>query len=365
MDENNKKNELPENQENQTAAESNEAAEGGALDMENEEKRAFPTEGDEFPPEDFRDEPQQEPAPEAVAEPANQAKANPLPWFLFAASLIAIAVILYMGQAKDGGLGGAAAKVNGEEITKQQVYDILFKQGGEGALDSLITDKLVEQDVAKKKVQINDADVDAELKTIRDRFGSDEEFDTAMKQNGYTMDSLKKGIRQQLGVSKLFESQMDLSEDKLKEYFDKNRASYDTAEQLEVSHILIEKKEDADKALAELKGGADFAAVAKEKSLDTSNKDNGGSLGFIAKGQGYDPAFEEAAFKLNKGELSGVVQSSFGYHIIKVTDKKEAVQATFEGKKEEVRKNMVNEEVQTKANEWLEGLRKEAKIEKL
>ncbi|MNP31915.1 Foldase protein PrsA 1 precursor [compost metagenome] len=187
-----------------------------------------------------------------------------------------------------------------------------------------------------------------------------------MEQSGFTLDSLKSEIRKNQEISKIFESKMDLTDAKLKEYFDKNVDQYNTPEQLMISHILVEKKEDADKILADLKAGADCAAVAKEKSTDTGSKDSGGSLGsFISRGQGLDQAFEDAAFKLNKGEMSGVVQSSFGYHIIKVMDKKDAVQANFDKQKEDVKKNMVSEEVQTKGAEWLENIKKDAKIEKL
>jgi foldase protein PrsA len=365
MEDNNKKNGAPDNEESFDGQEGAVREESVNNEETAEERVTIPTEGDEFGPEAFEDEEPVEASPQseaAAAQTVQPAKANPLPWFLFAASLVAIAVILYLGQ---NGLSGTAAKINGEKVSKQELYDIMFKQSGDAALDSLITEKLIAQEVDKKKVKVEEADIEAELKTIKGQFPDEDQFNNALKQSGYTLETLKNQIRTEAQVNKIFESQMDLSDTKLKEYFDKNVSRYDAAEQLEVSHILVEKKEDADKLLADLKAGADFAAVAKEKSTDPGSKDNGGSLGFVSRGQGLDQAFEDAAFKLNKGELSQVVQSSFGYHIIKVTDKKEAVKANFEEKKADVRKNMVQEEVQTKASEWLENLKKDAKIEKL
>ncbi|WP_438444240.1 peptidylprolyl isomerase [Gorillibacterium sp. sgz5001074] len=323
---------------------------------------------DEFGPEAFEDEPEEELdlAEQDMAAAAAPAKSSKLPWFLFAASVVAIGVLLVTGpQWNGGGMKGDAATVNGQKITKDELYQVMVKQAGEAALDNLITEKLINQEADKKKVQITDQDIEGELKDIKAQFPDDAAFNDALTQNKLTLDSLKEQIRTQVKVNKIFEGQMDLSDAKQKEYFDKNKDRYGQPEQIEVSHILVAKKEDADKLLADLKGGADFAKAAKEKSTDPGSKDNGGSLGFVAKNQGLDPAFEEAAFKLGKGEMSGVVQSSFGYHIIKVTDKKAAVVANYDEKKGQVKKDMVSEEVNTKAGEWLQKLKTDAKIVKL
>ncbi len=362
MEDNNRKNDGLEQDGNQAGStpEENQTAEQA------DREQAFPTVGDEFGPEAFADDPAEERVEATAVAAAAPAKANPLPWFLFAITLAALAVVLYLGQTGKAGVSGAAATVNGEKVTKQELYDAMYKQGGQATLDSLISEKLVTQEVDKAKVKVDEAAIEAELAQIKTQFPDEAQFNSAMEQSGFTLDSLKAEIRKNQEISKIFESKMDLSDAKLKEYFDKNVEQYNSPEQLMISHILVEKQEDADKILADLKGGADFSAVAKEKSTDTGSKDNGGSLGsFISRGQGLDQAFEDAAFKLNKGEMSGVVQSSFGFHIIKVMDKKEAVQANFDKQKEDVKKNMVGEEVQTKGAEWLENLKKDAKIEKL
>lgn len=361
MEDNNKKNEGQEQNGDLAASMPEENETAGQADAE----QAYPTVGDEFGPEAFAEEAVEE-RTETTAAAAAPVKANPLPWFLFAVTLAALAVVLYLGQTGKAGVSGAAATVNGEKVTKQELYDAMYKQGGQATLDSLISEKLVAQEVDKAKVKVDEAAIDAELTQIKGQFPDEAQFNSAMEQSGFTLDSLKAEIRKNQEISKIFESKMDLSDAKLKEYFDKNVEQYNSPEQLMISHILVEKQEDADKILADLKGGADFAAVAKEKSTDPGSKDNGGSLGsFIGRGQGLDQAFEDAAFKLNKGEMSGVVQSSFGFHIIKVMDKKEAVQANFDKQKDDVKKNMVGEEVQTKGAEWLDNLKKDAKIEKL
>lgn len=119
----------------------------------------------------------------------------------------------------------------------------------------------------------------------------------------------------------------DVTEDEAKAYYEANKASYGTAEQRKVSHIMIQgddnaAKEKAEAVLSELNAGADFAELAKTRSDDTFSAEQGGQLDWFDKGV-MDPAFEEAAFALNnKGDITGVVQSDFGFHIIKLDDVK-------------------------------------------
>ncbi|MCD6520940.1 MAG: peptidylprolyl isomerase [Anaerolineae bacterium] len=109
-----------------------------------------------------------------------------------------------------------------------------------------------------------------------------------------------------------------LYREKLMKDFEKEVPS--TAEQIHARHILLESKEDAEKALERLKNGEDFAQVAKEMSTDTATKDNGGDLGWFPRGV-MDPDFEQAAFALEPGETSGIVETKYGYHIIHVDEK--------------------------------------------
>jgi len=302
---------------------------------------------------------------EAAAQAAAAKPAQPkLPWVLFAASVAAIiGLVLFYNQG--GGLQGAAAKVNGETVTKAELYDAMLAQSGAAALDSLVMEKLIVQEAGKKNIKATDQDIDAELAEIKKNFPEEAQFQAALEQNNLTLDKLKNQIRTNVLMTKIFEGQMDLSEAKQKEFFDKNKARYGTPEEIDVSHILVEKKEVADKLLADLKAGADFAAKAKELSTDPGSKDNGGVLGPYSRGGGFDETFENAAFKLEKGAMSEVVQTQFGFHIIKVTDKKAAVVASYDEKKDQVRKDMVNDEMGAKAEEWLQKLKTDAKIEKL
>jgi peptidyl-prolyl cis-trans isomerase C len=136
----------------------------------------------------------------------------------------------------------------------------------------------------------------------------------------------------------------------------------DVGNEQEVSarHILVESEDEAKTVAADLKKGGDFAAIAKEKSKDPGSKDSGGDLGFFTKDQ-MVPEFAEAAFKLDKGQVSDPVKSQFGWHVIRVDDKRAKQPPSFDQVKEQI-ENYVQRKAQA---ELIQKLRAEAKIEKL
>ncbi|WP_317185664.1 peptidylprolyl isomerase [Devosia sp. BK] len=121
-----------------------------------------------------------------------------------------------------------------------------------------------------------------------------------------------------------------VTEEQVRAEYDKYVAQFQPQEEIHAAHILVETKEEADAIEAELKGGADFATIAKEKSIDPGSGANGGDLGFFSKGM-MVPEFETAAFALaNPGDISAPVQSQFGFHIIKLEEKRESQPPAFE-----------------------------------
>jgi peptidyl-prolyl cis-trans isomerase C len=144
-----------------------------------------------------------------------------------------------------------------------------------------------------------------------------------------------------------------------KVYAEATKAMGDEKE-VHARHILVEKEDDAKAILADLKKGGDFAAIAKEKSKDPGSKENGGDLGYFAKDQ-MVPEFAEAAFKLDKGQLSEPVKTQFGWHVLKVEDKRSRPVPDFEKVKDQVEQYVVR-----KAQaDLVTKLRSEAKIEKI
>lgn len=255
----------------------------------------------------------------------------------------------------------AVATVNGVEITKDRLYEELAANGGEQALTNLINQELVNQEAAKNNITITDADVDAEIETYKTQFGSEEALNQALEQYGMTMDDLLKQVEMELKLTKLLEPQINVTDEQVKETFETYKDSFNTPEQVRTSVILVATEEEAKDIVKQLKEGADFAELAKSKSLDTATKDQGGDTDFFARGE-MEEAVEEAAFKLAKGEISEPVKTSEGYQVIKVTDKKEAHTATLEEKKDEIRKSLISQQVSSMSGAWLEDVRSKAKI---
>ena len=278
---------------------------------------------------------------------------------ILAAALIVV-LIKPPFQKADG--EAAVATVNGANITKDQLYAKLVEAGGENTLKSMITTTLVEQEAKKANVPaVTDADITTEIENLKAQFGGEAALNSALSQSGMTLDDLKKQMPIQVQLRKILEPQVKITDDEIKKYYEDNKASFDTEEQVRASHILVKTQAEAEDIIKQLKGGADFAALAKEKSADTGSKDNGGDLDFFKRAD-MDPSFADAAFKLKVGETSGAVKSQYGYHVIKVTDRKEAHTSTFEEKKEEVRKTLVTQKVSEMSTTWLEDTTAKAKI---
>lgn len=255
----------------------------------------------------------------------------------------------------------AVATVNGVEITKDQLFKELAAQGGEQVLAQMINEELVKQEAQKQNINITSADIDKEIQTYVTQYGSEEAFNQALQQAGMTKDDLRKRVEMNQKLTKLLESQIKVTDEQIKQAYDANKSAFTTPEQVRTSMILVKTEAEANDIIKQLKSGADFAELAKSKSLDTATKDKGGDTDFFARGQ-KEEAVETAAFKLAKDEISGAVKTSEGYQVLKLTDRKEAHTATLDEKKEEIRKSLVAQQVSTLSQSWIEEQKGKAKI---
>ncbi|NUU79203.1 foldase protein PrsA [Paenibacillus xylanilyticus] len=281
-------------------------------------------------------------------------------WMIIS-GILAAALIIVIVYPPFGGGREAVASVNGTDISKDELYNELVSLGGESTLNSMITMKLIDQEAAKAKVSVTDEDVNAEIESLKTQYGGEEGLNTALSQSGMTMDSLKKNTEVQVKIRKILEPKTTVKDEDISAYYEENKATFATPEQVKASHILVATKEEADEIKKQLDEGADFATLASEKSTDTASAASGGDLGFFGKGEMVEP-FEKAAFSMQIDEISEPVKSDFGYHIIKKTDYKKATDPTLEDKKEDIRKILVEQQVGELSTNWMTELRSNATI---
>jgi len=212
------------------------------------------------------------------------------------------------------------ANVNGTEISTESFNRELARWNagraalgmGEAAgedkqhiLDEMINDELTRELAAKQGISIPDADVDAQINQSIQQYGQDY-FNSWLSGNFYTMDEFRAFVR------------MELLTDKLKQPIVDSVPT--TAPQVHARHILVNSQPDAEQVLAKLQSGEDFAALAAQYSVDVTTKNNGGDLGWFPRGGLLVPQVEEAAFSLQPGQISGVIQSDWGYHIVQTIE---------------------------------------------
>ncbi|MEH6946559.1 peptidylprolyl isomerase [Bacillus sp. JJ634] len=274
---------------------------------------------------------------------------------------VVIAALIIAAMITSTAKNETVATVDGSKITKEELYDELVASYGTDTLNTLITNKMIELEVKKQNVTVSDEDIQKELDVLIEQYGDEETLKGQLEASGSSMDDLKDDIVQYLQTRKLIEPSIKITDEEIKTYFEANKDSLGQAEQVEASHILVEDKATAEEVLKKLKNGGDFAELAKEYSTDEGSAANGGSLGYFGKGQ-MVAEFEDAAFKLEVGKISEPVKTEHGYHIIKVTDKKEAKEATLKDSEEQIKETLLTEKLQTEYATWLQKKEEEYKI---
>jgi len=278
-----------------------------------------------------------------------------------------------------------AAKVNGEVITLDELnkqVDQLKKQypqmfegaDGEGRLidfkqrllDNLINQKLITQASEEKGLKVTEADVKKQIDQLKAGFKDDAQFKSALESAGMTEESLATQVRDQLLTQKLIESlstSAKATDAQVQGYYEQNKAQFFQKEAKRASHILFkpEEKTKAEDVLKKLNDGGDFAALAKENSIDTATASKGGDLGWPTTA--YVSEFEAALAKLKVGETSGLVQTPYGWHIIRVTDERKGTQQTLEDVKDQIVQILTQQGKADAYQKYLDDLREKAEIE--
>lgn len=252
--------------------------------------------------------------------------------------------------------------VNGTPITQAQVFDRLWKRYGPETLDEMVDELLLRQAVDKAGVKIPDAEIEKRYEKVRAQFSDPKIFEAELANAGSTPDKLKQDLREQLERERLIASgkHLAVSEAELKKAFEQHKADLGKPEAVHLRHILIEKKDDADQIVLDVKHGADFSKIAKEKSLAPTGKLNGGDYGFVSKGM-LPPEIEKVAFEMKPGDLR-VLPSAKGYHILQSLERRPAEPAQFAKVKDDLRELLLQDKIKTALPDYLRDLRTKADI---
>ncbi len=245
------------------------------------------------------------------------------------------------------------------------------------SLASLIANELLYQKASESGTKATDAEVQAEFTRVSKTFASDAEMNMQLASRGLDRAGLNRELARSLTVSKFVDEtiakKIDISPADAQQYYSTHTEEFRHPEMVRASHILIMvpdgataeqdrmARQRAESILQRVKKGEDFARLAKEYSMDNSAS-QGGDVGYAPKGQ-LAPEYEQAAFSLPVGGVSDVVRTQFGYHIIKVTERKKEGVSTFEEVRSQLIDFLKGQKVQEELNKYVNELRGKSKIE--
>jgi peptidyl-prolyl cis-trans isomerase C len=282
--------------------------------------------------------------------------------------------------------------VNGETISGNDLDDAVRAIAGRagpippderdrvyrGVLDNMIGYRLMIQEAKARKIAVSDADVDAQVAQIRAQFPSEAQFQQALTAQKTTLEAVRNDTREGMSADKLVESEIAskvaVKPEAVTDFYQKNQDKFQQGPRVRASHILIGIPQNADAAakqqakskaealLKDLKSGKDFAATAKANSQDPGSAPNGGDLGFFEQGQ-MVPPFEQAAFALKAGEMSEVVETQFGYHIIRVDAKEDSRVVPLAEAKQQIEQYLTQQNRHAQTELFVNALKAKAKIE--
>jgi foldase protein PrsA len=231
------------------------------------------------------------------------------------------------------------------------------------AVSFLVQRAQFEQKAEELDVEVTEKQVDDRLEQIKKQYfaGNEKRYADQLKQQGLTDEQVRRDIRAQLVQEAIFKDvteAVEITDKEIEDYYRKNSEQYGTPESREVRHILVPTKKLADDLYDRIKGGEDFAKLAKQYSKDPGSKDQGGKL-TIARGQTVEP-FDQTAFLLPIGSLSRPVKTQYGYHLIEpLSAVKPAKTTPLKDVKESIRQQLLSTKRNERMTKWVEETREE------
>jgi foldase protein PrsA len=244
--------------------------------------------------------------------------------------------------------GSTVAESSAGDVTQDELYEAMKEKVGAQALQQLVYEK-----VLSEKYEVTEKELDAKVAELKEQLG--ENFEAALAQYGYAdEDAFKETMKLGMMQEKAAMKSIKVTDKEVKEYYDNYKP------EIKARHILVAEEKTALEVKSKLDAGEKFEDVSNTYSTDEAAKAAGGDLGWFGPGA-MDPTFEEAAYALKKDEISAPVKTSFGYHVIQLTDKKE--KKSFEEMKEQMEKELKSSKLTTeKINEIMQKEIKDAKV---
>ena len=258
---------------------------------------------------------------------------------------------------------------------KQKQFKALLRQ----TLDDMVDDELILQAAAESELNVTDEEVDKAVTEVKKGNKlTDAQLAEALQAQGYSMAGYRKDVHRQIlrlrAVNVLVRPRVTVSDEDVKEAYEKQQRKAGAVTEVRVAHILIslpanasaEEKAAARRRATELleraKGGEDFAKLALGSSEDASTKDQGGDLGWFKRGE-LPTEWETQLFVADKGDVRGPIEGPRGLHVFKVVDAKKDSIKPFDEVKDKLRNDMYADQMEKQTKVWLEELRRKAHIE--
>jgi peptidyl-prolyl cis-trans isomerase C len=285
------------------------------------------------------------------------------------------------------------ARVNGETVTRKELEDYVSNLEGQaggpippdqrdriyrGVIDQLVGYKLLLQEAAARKVVVPEADVDARIAEVKKQFPSEDVFMQTLIDRKMTVEQIKADARRDISIAKLIEAEIAprvaVKPGQAEDFYKNNPDRFKQPERVRASHILISAGEKADVAtkaqakvkaeqiLKDIRAGKDFATLARQHSQDPGSAVNGGDLGFFPQGEMVGP-FNDAAFSLEPGATSDLVETEFGYHIIRVAEKQPARTVPLEEVRPRLEEYLKQRNSESETESFVKSLRGKSKVQ--
>lgn len=300
---------------------------------------------------------------------------------------LVLGLLVLLGLAAGGcGRSEAVASVNRERITSDELDKRIaffefayahrlrgkeYREARGQVLDMLLDEEIVIQEARKRRLVAKPKDIQAEQKRLTEYIkkqvfgGKDKQFQKAMKEAGVTNEDIRKYVERQMAGDMLFRyvtRNVKVTNEEVRQLYEANKKRFQEPDQVKLWELRTDDPTKAEKALTELRGGADFASVARKYSTDPLAQKNGGLHGYVPKGGGVIKEVEDVAFKLKPGELSGIVQSHYALHVLKVDDVKKGKALAFDEVKEGLRQQVMQTRQQQVFEDYREKLKRRARV---